>query len=171
MSPYRTPAPFTCPECGAQHDRGWVDGVETYRCLRCGYVGKDNRPRPPQPLTDEEFRSKLLALFDDRLGAGLGPLYINPMTTARIRKLFSSSYDIPLTIYGGLVGKLYGVELYQTVYIPDGWVYAPPGGDHEVLRRKPADPQYLLQFDPTAEPYIPPPVLPTWYDYLMMDDG
>lgn len=165
MSAYRTPAPFTCPECGAQHNRGWVDGVETYRCLGCGYVGKDNRPRP---MTDEEFKSALYRLLDSR-PPQFGPFYVNPMVVARIRRQLTAAYDIPLTVQGGLVGKLFGVELYQTGYIPDGWVYAPPGGHPGVLRRDPADPQHLHQLDPTAEPYIPPPVLPTRYDVLMRD--
>jgi rubredoxin len=30
---------FTCPRCGAQHSRGALNGVDVYRCLRCGYVG------------------------------------------------------------------------------------------------------------------------------------
>jgi rubredoxin len=30
---------FTCPQCGAKHDRGYVDGYSTFRCLRCGYSG------------------------------------------------------------------------------------------------------------------------------------
>lgn len=27
-----------CPKCGWDHGRGWVDGVDTYRCLRCGIM-------------------------------------------------------------------------------------------------------------------------------------
>lgn len=27
-----------CPRCGWDHGRGWVDGVDTYRCLRCGIM-------------------------------------------------------------------------------------------------------------------------------------
>ena len=168
-SAYRTPAPFTCPECGAQHDRGWVDGVETYRCLRCGYVGKDNRPRPPKPLTDKQFQKAVHVLLEDQPG----PLYVNPMFVARLCKCFMPAYDTtPRTpFFGGCVGTIYGVELYQTPDIPDGWVYAPPGGHPQVLRRDPADPQYLYQLDPTAEPYVPPSVLLTRYDILMANDG
>jgi len=161
VSAYRTPAPFTCPECGSQHDRGWVDGVETYRCLHCGYVGKDNRPRPPEPLDDNEFKAALHNLFDSQLG----PIYVNPMFIARLRKVFRASYgpsdDAPL------VGTLYGVKLYQTPDLPDGWVYTPPGGDDDVLFGRAADTQYMHQLDPTAEPYTPPPPRLSRYDRLM----
>lgn len=30
---------FECPTCGARHQRGFVDGVDTFRCLHCGYLG------------------------------------------------------------------------------------------------------------------------------------
>jgi hypothetical protein len=30
---------FICPSCGAKHERGYVDGVSTFRCLSCGYLG------------------------------------------------------------------------------------------------------------------------------------
>ena len=30
---------FTCPSCHAKHDRGYVNGTDTFRCLGCGYVG------------------------------------------------------------------------------------------------------------------------------------
>lgn len=30
---------FECPACGARHQRGFVDGVNTFRCLGCGYQG------------------------------------------------------------------------------------------------------------------------------------
>lgn len=35
------PAPpfFVCPKCGHTHTRGPVNGVDSYRCLNCGYVG------------------------------------------------------------------------------------------------------------------------------------
>jgi hypothetical protein len=36
---------FICPVCQAQHDRGFVNGVDVYRCLRCGYTGTDNEAR------------------------------------------------------------------------------------------------------------------------------
>lgn len=28
---------FVCPSCGAQHDRGFLDGVCVFRCFGCGY--------------------------------------------------------------------------------------------------------------------------------------
>jgi Zn ribbon nucleic-acid-binding protein len=30
---------FVCPACHATHDRGMVNGVDVFRCLRCGYAG------------------------------------------------------------------------------------------------------------------------------------
>ncbi len=30
---------FECPTCGARHRRGFLNGVDVFRCLRCGYVG------------------------------------------------------------------------------------------------------------------------------------
>jgi hypothetical protein len=30
---------FECPGCGARHTRGFVNGVNVFRCLRCGYAG------------------------------------------------------------------------------------------------------------------------------------
>lgn len=35
---------FVCPRCDASHDRGFVDGVDTFRCLGCGYVGHGWHP-------------------------------------------------------------------------------------------------------------------------------
>lgn len=37
---------FTCPSCSAQHDRGYVDGMSVFRCLRCGYMGYGHHPDP-----------------------------------------------------------------------------------------------------------------------------
>jgi rubredoxin len=44
---------FTCPQCARSHSRGYLDGVSLFRCLNCGYVGRDNaaperRPQPSQ---------------------------------------------------------------------------------------------------------------------------
>jgi Zn ribbon nucleic-acid-binding protein len=30
---------FTCPSCGAKHDRGYVNGVDRFECTKCGYGG------------------------------------------------------------------------------------------------------------------------------------
>lgn len=30
---------FECPSCGARHTRGFLNGVDVFRCLHCGYVG------------------------------------------------------------------------------------------------------------------------------------
>jgi Zn ribbon nucleic-acid-binding protein len=30
---------FQCPKCNATHERGFVNGVDTFRCLSCGYQG------------------------------------------------------------------------------------------------------------------------------------
>jgi predicted RNA-binding Zn-ribbon protein involved in translation (DUF1610 family) len=36
---------FTCPSCGAQHDRGWIGyRLGSFRCMRCGYSGHGLHP-------------------------------------------------------------------------------------------------------------------------------
>ncbi len=35
---------FTCPRCNRSHDRGYVNGVDTFRCLYCGYIGHGFHP-------------------------------------------------------------------------------------------------------------------------------
>lgn len=35
---------FECPTCSATHERGFVNGVDTFRCLRCGYRGFGHHP-------------------------------------------------------------------------------------------------------------------------------
>jgi len=40
------PIVFLCPACSATHRRGYVDGVCTFRCLKCGYLGRGNHPDP-----------------------------------------------------------------------------------------------------------------------------
>jgi rubredoxin len=38
------PIHFDCPRCGASHDRGYLNGVDIFRCLGCGYVGHGFHP-------------------------------------------------------------------------------------------------------------------------------
>lgn len=40
----REPIRFKCPSCGAEHTRGFVDGVCTFRCFGCGYQGHGFHP-------------------------------------------------------------------------------------------------------------------------------
>jgi Zn ribbon nucleic-acid-binding protein len=35
---------FNCPACGRSHDRGYLNGVDVFRCLGCGYVGHGFHP-------------------------------------------------------------------------------------------------------------------------------
>lgn len=42
----REPIHFKCPKCDAEHDRGFLDGREIFRCLRCGYQGYGFHPDP-----------------------------------------------------------------------------------------------------------------------------
>jgi Zn ribbon nucleic-acid-binding protein len=37
---------FECPTCGARHARGFVNGVDVFRCLRCGYSGYGHHTDP-----------------------------------------------------------------------------------------------------------------------------
>lgn len=40
------PIQFTCPRCNRSHTRGYLDGVELFRCLGCGYIGYGYHPDP-----------------------------------------------------------------------------------------------------------------------------
>jgi predicted RNA-binding Zn-ribbon protein involved in translation (DUF1610 family) len=40
---------FACPTCGSSHDRGAIDGVNTYRCLKCNYIGEPRSATPEPP--------------------------------------------------------------------------------------------------------------------------
>lgn len=40
------PIKFECPNCNATHSRGYVNGVDVFRCLRCGYMGYGHHPDP-----------------------------------------------------------------------------------------------------------------------------
>ena len=51
------PIKFTCPRCNAQHERGYVDGVRTFRCLLCGYLGRGFHP-------DAEIDAEVTAAID-----------------------------------------------------------------------------------------------------------
>jgi Zn ribbon nucleic-acid-binding protein len=37
---------FVCPTCKAEHTRGYFNGVDVFRCLRCGYTGFGHHPDP-----------------------------------------------------------------------------------------------------------------------------
>lgn len=39
MSTEKPSVKFICPCCASEHERGYLDGVATFRCLRCGYTG------------------------------------------------------------------------------------------------------------------------------------
>ena len=40
------PITFVCPACDATHDRGYFNGVDIFRCLKCGYIGHGLHPDP-----------------------------------------------------------------------------------------------------------------------------
>jgi hypothetical protein len=35
----KEPIHFECPSCGAKHSRGFLNGMDCFRCLKCGYMG------------------------------------------------------------------------------------------------------------------------------------
>jgi len=37
---------FECPRCHRAHTRGFVNGVDTFRCMNCGYTGRGFHPDP-----------------------------------------------------------------------------------------------------------------------------
>lgn len=43
---------FTCPKCGASHSRGPVNGADVYRCLRCGWAGRQDCPTATETAED-----------------------------------------------------------------------------------------------------------------------
>lgn len=40
----KDPIHFECPRCGSTHDRGYFNGVDTFRCFPCGYMGHGFHP-------------------------------------------------------------------------------------------------------------------------------
>lgn len=59
---------FLCPRCGAAHERGYVDGVALFRCLRCGYLGRGYHP---DPATDAEIAREVDAAEEWNAAHGL----------------------------------------------------------------------------------------------------
>jgi hypothetical protein len=41
---------FECPKCSARHTRGFVNGVDVFRCLKCGYLGHGFHADPEADL-------------------------------------------------------------------------------------------------------------------------
>ena len=37
---------FECPVCTHSHDRGYLNGVDLFRCLHCGYIGYGHHSDP-----------------------------------------------------------------------------------------------------------------------------
>jgi Zn ribbon nucleic-acid-binding protein len=48
---------FECPTCGARHQRGFLNGVDIFRCLRCGYVGHGHHT---DPEIDRQVQAELV---------------------------------------------------------------------------------------------------------------
>jgi len=42
---------FKCPDCGARHDRGYLNGVDIFRCLHCGYTGPEGLEPPKSEVS------------------------------------------------------------------------------------------------------------------------
>ncbi len=58
---------FTCPRCERGHSRGYVNGVDLFRCLGCGYVGHGLHPDEGVDQAAFEEAAKNVAL-DASLG-------------------------------------------------------------------------------------------------------
>lgn len=58
---------FDCPFCNAHHERGYVNGIDVFRCLKCGYVGYGYHP---DPVIDAEVHAdvKEALAIDKALG-------------------------------------------------------------------------------------------------------
>lgn len=70
---------FKCTTCGAEHRRGFLDGVSLFRCLRCGYQGHGFHP---DAETDREVYAEHAA--NNELNRSLGipevPLGVDPLS-------------------------------------------------------------------------------------------
>lgn len=69
---------FRCPTCEAEHDRGFVDGVDTFRCLNCGYNGhgfSSDTDTDRQMLAEHEATNAV----NRALGVPEVPLGIDPL--------------------------------------------------------------------------------------------
>jgi len=69
---------FECPTCGACHDRGFVDGVSVFRCLRCGYLGHGFHPDADVDR-DLFAEHKLANAWNRAHGIAEVPLGIDPL--------------------------------------------------------------------------------------------
>jgi hypothetical protein len=70
---------FKCPCCASGHDRGFVDGVNTFRCLGCGYIGHGFHPDPETDrslLAEHEANNAL----NRKLGVPEVPLGVDPLS-------------------------------------------------------------------------------------------
>lgn len=70
---------FICPSCGSQHDRGFLDGVCVFRCLRCGYQGHGFHPDPEvdrDVFSDHQAANKI----SRELGISETPLGVDPLS-------------------------------------------------------------------------------------------
>lgn len=76
------PIKFKCPACAAQHNRGFIDGVNTFRCLGCGYQGHGFHPDlsiDRECLVEHEANNAL----NRSLGVPEVPLGVDPLSHGR----------------------------------------------------------------------------------------
>lgn len=70
---------FCCPNCSVEHDQGFIDGVNTFHCLNCDYLGHGFHPDP-------EIDHVLLIEHEDnntlnrQLGIPEVPLGVDPLS-------------------------------------------------------------------------------------------
>lgn len=70
---------FQCPVCTAEHTRGFVDGVDTFRCFGCGYMGHGFHP---DPATDRDCLAEHHAnnALNAAVHVPLVPLGVDPLS-------------------------------------------------------------------------------------------
>lgn len=74
----KPPIQFECPTCGAKHTRGFINGVDVFRCLRCGYMGHGFHP---DAETDRQLYEEHRAANAVNRAAGITevPLGVDPL--------------------------------------------------------------------------------------------
>jgi hypothetical protein len=68
---------FTCPRCEHCHSRGFLNGIDVFRCLHCGYVGHGFHPDPEiDRAVGQEMKAAIA--YDKALGLAPASFWEGP---------------------------------------------------------------------------------------------